>query len=1000
MGYSILYGKKFIILVFICLFLGGIASAMPQKEDRLGRAEKLIEQKEYNKAITMLTEVIRENPNQAKEAEKMLRNIRRIRSDYNDLYSRLIDVLYQEKDVGKSLELIQQLESLDTSPSKATEEAVEEARVSAAFVYNLNKFEDIMQRAKGLLDEGKYWEAAQLYTTGFDMHERDFRESDYGEIIKNRVNSAMDKLGELTESFAQSKERHTQLENDVLPVPAAGPSDAFKQNLQQYIDFIRNLADWRKGIYNVVRILKQQNENLKSGSNEGKDDFYLSYMFRLADGRQKVDYKEGIIGAADILFSESLNRVADSMEGRLNTTLENVKTAYENGNWQIVSDETDYLSGMGKLYQNIAALWEQRIYLSDSYTIPENQWTIVEEKLPVHFRASTYRKAADAYLRLAELSEEEQKVYAPSGGTVDTLVAMREQMLGAKQNVRDVKEQFDALNNTYGDQTAEKYNINESIQIISTISSIAGATADKIQNRELDVIIRITENKYQPFEERYNNTKEIISNGRSLSQGVEEEVSEGEIITFRYPDRAIDRYEEAEQNLTELRETLNTFLEDIRGEPDFVLQAEEIQNRIEDAEALLNSISQDENTIAGYIEEAEQQLLLAQRYENEGFLRVREARSALNNNQFELAREKVSAARDRFLTSLDYQEDSQLRNESDTLLSNLAQEITRTQNAIVIRDVRNLISNAKDFYQQGNLDRAESLLLNAKSRWLTTHSEDNNEVMYWLRFVRTARNVKSGREIKKTDTLYDEMTRLLNLAKEDYQKARESISKGKQNEADKYFEHAKGKLLQVRIPFPFNREASVLSLKILQLQNPDTFEERFQQLFQEARQKIEVNPQEAYAELRDLKAIKPDFPGMDQAIYNCEIKLGIVVPPPNPEDLRRSRELYQNALRIFEEGERVNYNIAIEQLNRAIELNSDNQAAINLKDRIQIQMGGTSTVVISSTAEQQLRQAEEKFIEGSYYEAYSIVQRLWENPQNQRYQPLVELKRRIESEIQ
>jgi hypothetical protein len=259
--------------------------------------------------------------------------------------------------------------------------------------------------------------------------------------------------------------------------------------------------------------------------------------------------------------------------------------------------------------------------------------------------------------------------------------------------------------------------------------------------------------------------------------------------------------------------------------------------------------------------------------------------------------------------------------------------------------------------------------------------------------------VQSGRVIEETDPLFSEMSQLLNLARENYLEGRRLAERGQQQQALEYFEDAEKNLLYVKIPFPLNKEASVLSLRILQYKNPGEFEELFQKKFNESLAQINTNPQQAYIDLKDLEALRPNYPGMQNAIYRTEIELGMRIPPPDPEKQRQADQLYGRALQIVQGGVRAQFPIAQEYLNQALKLTPQNQQVTTLLDRVEAEMGGRTTTVLSNAAQQQYRLAEEKYIEGNYFEALRIVNNLLKDEQSSQYPPLLELKRRIESKI-
>jgi hypothetical protein len=241
------------------------------------------------------------------------------------------------------------------------------------------------------------------------------------------------------------------------------------------------------------------------------------------------------------------------------------------------------------------------------------------------------------------------------------------------------------------------------------------------------------------------------------------------------------------------------------------------------------------------------------------------------------------------------------------------------------------------------------------------------------------------------------MSQLLSLARQDYQAGRRLLQEGNRRDAIEHFDRAEAKLLSVTVAFPLNQEANVLSLRIQQLKDPEAFSQRFRQLYQDARSKIRTQPQEAYVTFQDLYELNPRYPGLTESINEVEIVLGIKAPPPDPADLAQSEELYEQAFEIVRSNVRANFPIALEQLNQAITLNPENQKAVELKDRILLDAGGTATIVLSSRAEQQYRLAEEKYIDAKYFEALAIIQQLLQDERNQRYPKILELKRRIES---
>ena len=396
---------------------------------------------------------------------------------------------------------------------------------------------------------------------------------------------------------------------------------------------------------------------------------------------------------------------------------------------------------------------------------------------------------------------------------------------------------------------------------------------------------------------------------------------------------------------------------------------------------------------------ADQNLVLAERFLNEAEYRFAESEDALGRKSFAQAIQELTTSQDLFVQALSYDEDIIARDEVDRRIADLQAEILLEENKEVIRYVRENVNQGKSLYLQGRYAQSEIVLLRAESRWFTTNTEPNSEINYWLNLVRAALSVESGRTIEDTEPLYAEMTQFLNLAYSNFETGKKLIEEGNTAEGFKYLDRSDQNLNEILIPMPLNQAASVLKLRIQQLRDPDLFIVVFSEKYKSARSKLQTEPDEAYIDLKDLSAIEPDYPGIAKAIYDAEIILGIRIPPPDTRALKESQDLYQKAFAIVEGNVRSQFPVALAQLDKAIELNPENSRAIELKDRIQLDAGGQTTIVLSSAAQSQFKSAEEKYIKGDYFEAYAIVQQLLKDKDNATYPPLQDLKRRLESKF-
>jgi len=375
----------------------------------------------------------------------------------------------------------------------------------------------------------------------------------------------------------------------------------------------------------------------------------------------------------------------------------------------------------------------------------------------------------------------------------------------------------------------------------------------------------------------------------------------------------------------------------------------------------------------------------------------REAQTAYQRKTFDVARDRLQRASDRFNNSLDVQESASLRQSWDNQLLALGQAISVAENEVVIAEVRNLVNNARVTYFAGNFQQAEDNLIRARNRWRITNPTENEEIIYWLGIVRGAMSARSGRVIPATAPLYPEMSQLLSTARKNYEEGVRFINAGSRAQGLAKFDEARRLTREVRLMFPVNQEAGILELRIEQFTDPDVFNASFEQRLRTAIAGTKQRSIESFADLQNLAEINPRYTGIRAILNQAEIDMGYRPPPPNPRDIARSRELTASASRILEENTTTLYEVALTQINEAIALNPENTDAARVKDRLLNRMSVPGAIVLSSQDEDEYQRAVRELQAGNNLVAMAVVERLMQNPRNRNITKLIELQRRIQS---
>ena len=950
-------------------------------------ADRMIEERNYNEAIDVLIALSKQDPEYFEVAQQKIRQIRTIRDSYNSIYDELIRVLFEEENYEEALNLIKELDSLDSNPNEATRLAIRDARISAELVYYRKIFNDIMDQALIYLADGEYYQAVKLYETGFVLFRQTFDESEYGPLIKDPVYRAYDELVTLLARVETDWDRFglTEEENRALN----GADDALFGNL---LTDLTELGDIRNRIYRISEIYDRQNR-LVAEDNKGVEDFHLSFMNRLLAGRLNKEDWEGITVALDYYLEESLDKALLIARNRQSESLTLAFDSYDRGDWTAAgsyfsrtSGETDRLT---RLYE--AAV--NRVYLNRDGSLDRLGRRVAE-------------KYYDNWKYARDLSGQFDRY--------DRLILVQENMDNQEISFnREARSAYDGIRDTVRDDWSE-------------LLPLTGELETEKSIRELDPLL--TDRSNSPVDKTLSYANDLIGRGKALESDIVlsmagwdirspealladyeirlardadyiSGIAEGEDLFFRYPQRALSDLTLLEDQLATLVAQASDYRDRYMGEQPQIEDGAKLTPYVDRAESILARTESFGQEIALLREDGENFIYLAQRDYNAGEFRFNQAERQLNNSNFQLARDELSTAQDLYVSALSYDEDSFSRDDLDARIAALQARIVDEENKQVIREVRELINQGKNLYFQGLYAQSEARLIQAENKWFTTNTDENSELVYWMSLVRTALSVESGRFLEESNPLYNEISQLLNLAWKNYQEGQRLLGQNRKVESLQSFTRAEEFLRQVLILMPLNQNASVLNLRILQAKDQENFAVTFAEKYRAALSKRDFQKEQAYIELKDLAEIIPDYSNIQRNILNLEYDLGIKIPPPDPAVLRRSNELYQSARAVYDSGNLNLFGGAIEQLGEAISLNPNNTAASELIDQMRLYEGGQTTVVLSSASLSQYQVAEEKFVAGDYLGAYQIIQELWKVSANQSYPPLQELKRRTEANL-
>ena len=862
-----------------------------------------------------------------------------------------------------------------------------------------------MEKALPLLAAARYSDAVATYLTGFDLGYDSFTSGRLGNIVVNQALALRTTL--------QAKAHHFEA---MGPPIEAAVATALKEtnpaDLSKAIDAlgvqVGQLEEDRSAEASAAARLLDLRDSVLKQHGSARDVFFLTYLEKFVDGRGGESPPEGILFAIEGARTSALSRTYDRIAGEMEEKFASSTERLQAGNYAAAAAGYRASGTLAALAERVSGMWDSRLSADATFALNPganaSAAPALAAGLPDYLLAFTRTLAvADSLNIVSALSQLEAiNTGLDKADSLDALGRLRTGMDTIGGALQSDISRWQDLKVKYGNLGAMGYSVGKSVAAVDGMLALFGSVQTKGAGPEVTLVDRIARLQIGPAKATLSEQRAVVDAAQKLLAGVPLTIGDEtvhETIQAKYPAKASDDLKAAQGALGSLGQTLQAVVSSIESAPAAVATNPAVQGSLKTAKELASqtdSLLRVTTAVAGT---AQNLLFQAERYRQEGDNNLKAAQDAIARRQYAVARERIATAADRLDRSLSFAENPSVRKDRDSTIPELSRQITDAENDLVVRDVRSYINQGKALYAQSNYAEAQSVLLRAQARWRITNAQDNPEIATWLQYVDTALTLNSGLVISPSDPLYSEMTQVLNLAESDYAKARALFADGQKSEAMSLLADAQQKILYVQVPFPLNQEARVLGLRILELTDPNNFQSVFQQRFQAALVKFKANPQEAYVDLKNLQAVEPNFPGLTDALYRTEIATGLRRPPPDPQKIQESNDLYQKAFDIVRTNVRAQYPIAISYLNRAIELDPNNAAATSLKDRLAIDTGGETTVVLSNYAQIQFRQAEEQFIAKSYYEALRIVNQLLKDPANQNYSPLLDLKRRIESKI-
>jgi hypothetical protein len=987
-----------------------------QPDTELARADEMIKAKDYSGAAGLLAEFARAHPDRFYEVRNRLYNIMKDTNAYAVLTDTLSNMLEaQPENTDTVMLMIRELAAINAGAERPAGN-IDQA---ALLTVNSRALEGILRNGRELLDKNEYAAALHEYQKGFELYQEQMYRGPYGLNVNNTTRTFLQNINTF---IASAQTLTTQFENmrrTVQSMPAraeANNATLFTAVYAGITSSLSSLIEIKQQTFNAMRFFDGQNTALEAAGDTNEGRYFFSTALLLIRGRIGETRQEGILGAIEGMW----NMAAEPMErGFREITDDFFSQAFAMIEAENFNETISILSRMSNFNRSSLDLLEKWA----AFERPNGAVETVMNRETASAKIRDFLKydavnqiirlltnscwEGNRYLMARNAAEAEDVLNAWSNGTLTTAVATSQE-LAWRRNYETYANAVSTIMTELSAVTARYRAINVPAQpggenerpdisyLDGAYAALEGIRGKFVLSQINAAIIQYTISN-RSMEQDMSALEERFAEETRLLSGVPLQLDDGTEITARYPREALGLALEIARDIQSQIDSARQLLSRYQSEGPVIAGNGEIAALTAEARSIAASLYDlqvknraSDTTARNRVSQADALLVEARRFYNT-------ATAALAASNFDTARDETENSLARYNDSLGIQESVSVRNEVNSLIYPLIAGIAQRRYEDAVITVRGLVNDARNEYFGGNFNVAEEILGRAEANWSTVSADPESEVEYWLTLVRGAIFMRGGRTISPTAPLYPEMSQLLSNAQINYEEGLRLINDDRRDAGLRMFEIAMRQTQEVRLMFPVNQDASILELRIGQIADPAAFNQNFSQRLEAALAGIRRGSLEAFADLQDLVQINPRYPGINAALVQSEIDLGIRPAPPDTRRVNRSNELAAAALRMFEANISSQYPLVLENVNEALRLNPNNTLAMQIKDRVQVAMGSAQSV--DSYTEQEYLRAVRELQNGNNLLALSIVQRLLQRPENRDSVRLVELLRRIQANM-
>ena len=698
-----------------------------------------------------------------------------------------------------------------------------------------------------------------------------------------------EKMKGFIQEYASMQQKLEQAKNGFTNSLKGGSVRTVQSELNSTLEILGKLLNLRDSVISESEKAGKIFSSLKE-TREVQDASYLSYMIKFLTGTGRTE-NTGLTGVMNVQWLKIQKDLTDSIFGKASTVSMTISKELDS------IDPTSYGKTSAQLKDAIESLKALQPMISRLSDFGDSFMFAGGSKS--HAQSESTKKSGEALKQIASKTEELTLLMSEISSQIrESEDFIDKSVADAAQDIRDGQDSTSQFYMGKSNSFAELANGTEALTHESWISEFRKVKEEwPSLGSFLNSYVKACEKASKACSEKSSET--IILTGTRLISAAKqmyvEDMEKYQAIMGLIPDAS---NEEARQYPTKLLNSINTFKQSIAldvsmlknssallstGSLSQTSNIQYMQRKITDSIESIGKLSSNTDSLVKQAQAQQKEALQAQ---SQIDIYYNRARTSFNAEDYNAARNSLDKASSLYNSLIDsLKRDASIQEETYDKISALKVSIITRQQPLLMQEIRKFKDSAKTAYYAGNFDEAYTQISQAEetmtnwAKFMDMDVQSDEELETLKSRINTALEMKSGKKLVQTDPLYPEMSQILSISNQYYARGQSLISSGNTEEGRKLLNSAKSKLNELKIVYPRNQEANLLSMKIDQILDPKQFSENFKTKIDELKNvnyaKNDSLARESYSDLQDLYALEPKYPGLSDFMYQVELDLGL-----------------------------------------------------------------------------------------------------------------------------